>query len=119
MTPLMKVRRRMPWLSTGISWMSIECLLPLVPVFGPDGPGRPSGRVVRVCDRAPHVSGRAVVVTEPFRRLLEVAPDDVDERIERNRHALLERVQVVQRDQPSFHVVRVVPGELVRVPDVV
>ena len=42
----------------------------------------PGNLSVREHHRAPHVRGRAVVVPEPVLRLLELPPDDVDERLE-------------------------------------
>ena len=70
-------------------------------------------RLVGVRQRAPHVRDRAVVVPEPFLGLLEVAADDVDERIEADDRIGVERVEIVHRNEPRLHVPLVVPEHLV------
>src|SRR5579862_1391688 len=72
-------------------------------------------RVVRVRQRTPHVRARTVVVTEAFLRRLEVAADDVLERIDRHLRVRIERVEVVDRDEPRLHVPLVVLQPLVGV----
>ena len=54
-----------------------------------------------------------VVEAEPLFRLLEIAPDDVDEIIEIDLGVGVERVDVVHADQARGHVVFVVAGALV------
>ena len=44
--------------------------------------------MIREDHRSPHVRRRAAVEAEAFLRLLEVATDDVNERIERDLHVL-------------------------------
>ena len=51
--------------------------------------------MVRERDAPPHVRDRAVVEAEPFLRLLEVAADDVHERIDRH----LRRSDRTRRDR--------------------
>src|SRR5215470_7041421 len=69
-------------------------------------------------DGAPHVRGRAVVEAQAFLRLLEVAADDVDEVVEMDLGVRIERVDVVERDQPRGHVPLVRPRALVLLDDV-
>src|SRR5688572_3813185 len=66
-------------------------------------------RRIRPRDGPPHVGDGRVVVPEPFLRLLEVAPNDVDKRLDRYDGVRIERIQVVYGDEPRFHVPLVVP----------
>src|SRR5881296_739187 len=70
-------------------------------------------RIVRHCHRTPHMSHRTAVVPESFLRVFEVAADDVDKGIDFHDHPGLERIQVVHRNQPRFHVPLVVLEHLV------
>src|SRR5437899_11140201 len=54
-------------------------------VFINGQPPRDLERVIRTRERPPHVRAGAVVVTEAFLRLLEMAADDVLERCDRHR----------------------------------
>src|SRR5262249_5570259 len=88
---------------------------------GSEGPGlqqSPLQRMIREHHRPPHVRHGAAVEAEPFLWLLEVAPDDVDEGIERHLHVGLEGVQIVDRDHARFHVPLVVARVVVGLLDV-
>src|SRR5207247_8659712 len=63
--------------------------------------------------RAPHVRGRRVVEAEAFLRLLEIAPDDVDEIVEAHFGVGIEGIDVVHADEPRRHVVFVLARALV------
>ena len=70
-------------------------------------------RLVRPRNRSPHVSDWTAVVSEALFRLLEVASDDVDERIEGNRGLRIESVQVVHRDEARVHVPRMLADHFI------
>src|SRR5919106_6616808 len=63
-----------------------------------------SERRVGPRNRPPHVRDRGVVVAEPFFRLLEMTPDDVDERIDRDDGIRIEGVEIVDRHEARLHV---------------
>src|SRR5688572_25520668 len=67
-------------------------------------------RSVGPLDGAPHVRDRAVVVTEPFLRLLEVPADDVHERVEAHLRIRVEGIQIVHRHHPRLAVPLVTSG---------
>jgi 2-keto-4-pentenoate hydratase/2-oxohepta-3-ene-1,7-dioic acid hydratase in catechol pathway len=66
-------------------------------------PGR-SQEVVRPDHRPPHVRHRGAVEPEAFGRLAEVAADDVLELVDLDLDVGVERVDVVDREQPGRHV---------------
>src|SRR5262252_10509587 len=74
--------------------------------------------VVRIVEGAPHVGDRAAVKPEALLWLLEVPADDIEEGIDRDLDARLERVQIVHRDQARVHVPLVLARVLVVRPDV-
>src|SRR5258706_9812945 len=59
-------------------------------------------RIIRPRERPPHMRARTVVVAEPFFRLLEMAADDVLERVDRHLGVRIERVEVVHGDEPRL-----------------
>src|SRR5215471_19776655 len=67
---------------------------------------------------APHMRRRAVVEPEPFFRLLEITPDDVDEVVETDFSVGIERIDIVHADEPRGHVPFVRSGTLVLLHDV-
>src|SRR3990172_13417608 len=75
-------------------------------------------RPVRPDHRPPHVGRRRVVPAEAFRRLLEMAPDDVDERVDGNDGVAVERVEVVHRHQTRMLLPLVVPPPFIRAREV-
>src|SRR5688572_27339431 len=54
---------------------------------------------IREHDRPPHMRHGAIVESQPFLRLLEVASDDVDKRLDRHLGIGVERVEIVHRHQ--------------------
>jgi hypothetical protein len=84
---------------------------------GADTLGRqcePSERCIRIRNRTPHMRHRAVVVAETFSRLLEVASDQIDERIDRYFGGRVERVEVVDGDGARGIVPAMVAHETMR-----
>src|SRR5215831_12762155 len=73
----------------------------------------------RTPDGAPHMRGRAVVKTQALGRLLEVTPDDVNERFPTHHRVGVEGVNIVDGNHARSHVPLVIPGTLVSVLDIV
>ena len=73
----------------------------------------------RTPDGAPHVRDRAIVEAQALVRLLEVTPDDVDERFPTHHCVGIEGVDVVDGNHAGSHVPLVIQGALVRLLDVV
>jgi len=61
---------------------------------------------------------RAIVVSKPFFRLFEMAADDIDEWVDRHDRFRVERIEIVDRDEPRLHVPLVVSNPLVGILDV-
>src|SRR4030081_3111563 len=69
-------------------------------------------KIIRPDHGSPHVRGGRTVEAESLLRLLEVAADHVSELLGIHRPVILERIQVVNRDQSRSHV----PAVRTRIP---
>src|SRR5690348_15338956 len=67
----------------------------------------------RPVDRAPHVGGGAVVEAQAFVGLLEVAADHVRELLDVGIELRIERVEIVDRNEPRRAVPLVLAGMLI------